>query len=78
MKGKTTFKDVLTRLQNSFLSLTSEEIYGCIRKADKELINLDKYIRSQDAADDNLTAGEQLESKVSFSGSSRSGSLSEN
>ncbi|CAK4071942.1 unnamed protein product [Aphanomyces euteiches] len=70
VKGKTTFKDVLTRLESAFLSLTSSSIYDCIRKANNELFKLHEYIRSQDALDDSLTVADEDESEVSFSGSS--------
>ncbi|CAK4113979.1 unnamed protein product, partial [Aphanomyces euteiches] len=70
VKGKRTFKDVLTRLQRAFLSLTASEIHVCIRKANSELLKLHKYIRRQDALDDCLTLADDDDSEISFSASS--------
>ncbi|KAG9408315.1 hypothetical protein AC1031_021557 [Aphanomyces cochlioides] len=70
VKGKTTFKDVLTRLHYAFLSLTASEIHGCIRKANNELLKLHEYIKRQDALDDSLTVADEDDSEISFSGSS--------
>ncbi|KAH9110875.1 hypothetical protein LEN26_013606 [Aphanomyces euteiches] len=51
-QGKTTFKDVLKRLNDAFAALTSHEIYGCISKANRELMKLHQYLMRKDAADD--------------------------
>ena len=49
---ETTFKDVEVRLQTSLNTATSKMIYGCICKAEKELMKLHQYLLELEATEE--------------------------